>query len=166
MKSIDFVVKGIIFSVGCCFSSLATYHLHKNDYSKEIKELAELSSKNRELFLMLKDWMKKKQEGKNLGDYLKKKGYTEIAIYGIADVGELFLDEVKNSGICVKYGIDRNVENLRENFAINIYKPEDKLSEVDAVIVTAITYFEEIEKILEKKVSCPILSIDDVITEV
>ncbi len=44
--------------------------------------------------------------------------------------------------------------------------PEDELPDVDAVIVTAITFFDEIEEKLTEKISCPVLSLEDILYEV
>ena len=40
------------------------------------------------------------------------------------------------------------------------------LAKVEAVIVTAITFFEEIEEKLSQKMECPVLSIEDILYEV
>lgn len=42
----------------------------------------------------------------------------------------------------------------------------DKLEAVDVVIVTAITFFEEIENNLSQKMDCPVLSIEDILYEI
>lgn len=44
--------------------------------------------------------------------------------------------------------------------------PEDEIKEVDAIVVTAITFFDEIKELLMKKVSCPIISLENVLYEV
>ena len=43
---------------------------------------------------------------------------------------------------------------------------EDTLDDVDAIVVTAVTFFDEIEDELHKKVNCPILSLEDILYEV
>ena len=43
---------------------------------------------------------------------------------------------------------------------------DDELESVDAIIVTPIYYFEEIEGKLVEKVDCPIISIEDIMYEV
>lgn len=42
-------------------------------------------------------------------------------------------------------------------------KPDDTLPDVDAIIVTAFFFFDEIEQELEDKIDCPIISIEDVV---
>ena len=40
---------------------------------------------------------------------------------------------------------------------------DDLLEEVDAVIVTAISFIDEIESTLSTKISCPIISLEDIL---
>ena len=43
---------------------------------------------------------------------------------------------------------------------------DDDLEEVDAVVVTAITFFDEIEEKLSQKIDCPIISLEDILYEI
>jgi len=43
---------------------------------------------------------------------------------------------------------------------------DDSLEDVDVVIVTAITFFDEIETKLSEKLDCPIISLEDILYEV
>ena len=90
-----------------------------------------------------------------------KLGYSSIAIYGFGEIGRHLLERLKNSAVSVKYVIDRNSNLDRPD--IKIFHPEDKLPEVDAVIVTPIFMFDEILQSLKEKIECPILPIDAVI---
>ncbi|WP_196590713.1 hypothetical protein [Pectinatus frisingensis] len=104
-------------------------------------------------------WVKIKQDENNLATALIKRSYKKIAIYGMADVGERLLAELQNSGVEVAYGIDQNATNL---FApIELLTPDEALPLVDAIIVTPLNYFDEIETILVKRTDIPILSIED-----
>lgn len=40
------------------------------------------------------------------------------------------------------------------------------LESVDAIVVTAITFYDAIKKKLSKKVCCPVISLKDVLSEV
>lgn len=116
------------------------------------------------LFLMMKQWVKIKQERKSLAQYLYGKGYKEIAIYGMGHVGEVLAEELLNSDVMVKYGIDRDTSKINMDF--NVVTPDDKLDEVDAIVVTSITYFSEVEEMLSKKVNCPVISLEDILYEI
>ncbi len=126
--------------------------------------LRAMSDKHLALFLMMNQWVKVKQKGKNLSEYFKKNGYQKIAIYGMSYAGETLVDELKNTGIEVAYGIDRNADALYSD--VEVRSLEEELGEVDAVVVTAITFFDEIEEKLSTKLSCPIVSLEDVLYEV
>lgn len=132
--------------------------------SKTIRKTQDMSSKHLALFQMMNQWVKVKQEGKNLSEYFEKNGYQNIAIYGMSFAGETLLSELRDTNTNVAYGIDRNADALYLD--IDIYNVDDDLKDVDAVVVTAITFFDEIEGNLSGKISCPIISLEDVLYEV
>ena len=121
------------------------------------------SYKHLALFLMMNKWVKVKQEGKNLSSYFMEHGYKRIAIYGMSYAGETLISELKDSDIELAYGIDQK-KGLYSY--IDILSLDENLPEVDAVVVTAITFFDEIEEALAEKVSCPIISLEDILCEV
>lgn len=124
----------------------------------------ELSEKHFALFLLMNQWVKVKQEGKNLSSYFEKNGYKKIAVYGMSYVGETLVSELKGTEIQVDYGIDRNAASLYTD--IDVLTMEDTLAEVDAIVVTAITFFDVIEEQLRGKVDCPIISLEDILYEI
>lgn len=123
-----------------------------------------LTDKHMGLYLMMNQWVKVKQEGKNLASYFEDNDFKTIAIYGMSYAGERLVDELEGSGILIKYGIDKNAEGIYTD--IDMVKPDDILEEVDAIVVTSIFYIDEITDMIEKKVSCPIISLEDVLYEV
>lgn len=56
---------------------------------------------------MMNQWVKVKQEGKNLSQYFEANNYKNIAIYGMSYAGETLEDELKNTNTCVKYSIEK-----------------------------------------------------------
>lgn len=128
---------------------------------KSINKSQSMSDKHLALFLMMNQWVKVKQDGKNLAAYLKKNGYSKIAIYGMSYAGETFLNELKGTEIEVAYGIDKKAEGIYAD--INVVTMDQYLDKVDAVVVTAITFFDEIRRQLEEKLECPIISLEDVL---
>lgn len=129
-----------------------------------IDQTKQMSDKHLALFLMMNQWVKVKQEGKNLSEYFMKNGYKRIAIYGMSYAGETLVDELKNTETEVAYGIDKRADSIYSN--VTIRSVEDNLEEVDAVVVTAITFFDEIEQKFSDKLDCPILSLEDILYEV
>ena len=130
----------------------------------KVNDWKQMSDKHLELFLMMNQWVKVKQEGKHLASYFEKKGYKTSAVYGMSFAGETLVNELKGSGIQILYGIDQRGGSVYTD--INIVTKEDTLAAVDAVVVTAISFFEEIEEELCRKVDCPILSLGDILYQI
>lgn len=137
--------------------------VERNLGSKEIKKQRELANKHLNLYLLMNQWVRIKQDNKSIAGYFEKYGYKEIAVYGMHYVGETFLNEILGTGIKVKYGIDKNADSIYSD--VEVISPDDDLEQVDAVIVTAITYYEEIADQLSKKMDCPIISIEEILYE-
>lgn len=129
-----------------------------------IDKIKNTSEKHLSLFLMMNQWVKVKQEGKNLALYFEKNGYQKIAVYGMSYAGKTLLDELRDSRISIAYGIDKKTDSFYGD--VDIVSADDDLKQVDAVVVTAITFFDEIEEKLSKKLSCPIISLEDILYEV
>lgn len=129
-----------------------------------LAEANAMSIKHLELFKMMAQWVQVKQEGKKLASYFESHGYKKIAIYGMSYAGETLLNELKDSGITVVYGIDKNAASIYAD--IKILPKIDSLEEVDVIVVTAITFFDEIEKMLAEETDCPVVSLEDVLFEV
>jgi len=71
------------------------------------------------------------EKGASLAEYLKKKGYRTIAIYGAATLGERLYGLLKNTEIRVVCFVDRNAEYLREE--LPVCQLEQMPGNVDAV---------------------------------
>lgn len=123
-----------------------------------------MSSKHLALFRMMDQWVRVKQEGKNLASYFEKNNYRKIAIYGMSYAGMTLINELKDTDIIIAYGIDKNADSIYTD--IDIVSKDENLEEVDAVVVTAITFFDEIEEELSARLECPILSLEDILYEV
>ena len=129
----------------------------------ETARARQMSDKHLALFKMMNQWVKVKQEGKNLSTYFENNGYRKIAIYGMSYAGETLIEELRETNTEVAYGIDQNAGRLYAQ--VDIVTLEDTLKKVDAVVVTAITFFDEIEEKLSKLVDCPIVSLEDILSE-
>lgn len=110
---------------------------------------------------VLNQWLSLKQEGKSLAQYFENNNYKSLAIYGMGELGNRLYDELGGSDITVRYAVD-------EKFTItytglNVKSPEEEFDKVDAIVVTAIFAFEEIENQLKEKVDFPIISLEDVV---
>ncbi len=132
-----------------------------NMFNKKAVREAQYAQKHFAIMQVMNQWIIDKQNGKELKDFFVTNGYKEIAIYGMSYLGERLADELAGSDITVKYAIDRNADNIYAPF--EVLQPDDTLPDVDAIIVTAFFFFDEIEQDLESKIECPIVSIEDVV---
>lgn len=127
----------------------------------KIKERDALNNKNDAIIKLYNHWMNLHLKGKKVADYMKEYGYHSVAIYGMHYLGETLLNELTDNGVEVKYAIDKHADRLQAD--VEIVKPEDQLLEVDAIIVTAFYFYDEIEDTLSKRINCPILSLEDIL---
>lgn len=113
-------------------------------------------------FGLLDRWLWLKLQNKEIKEFFETKGYKRIAIYGLGEVGSRLYEELsRNSDISVIYAIDNNAD--KKNSPLKLYKPEDTLPDVDVIVVSVDYIYDDIAELLSDKVSCPIISIDDVI---
>lgn len=155
--------KGIISIISALLGGIVGAGVVGKSMMEKGNSIQTMSDKHFSLFLMMNQWVKVKQERKSLAEYFKKEGYKNIAIYGMSYAGETLLEELKDTDIHVAYGIDKGAESIYAE--IKIVSPDDNLQEVDVIVVTAITFFEDIEEKLSKKVNCPIVSLEDILYE-
>lgn len=130
---------------------------------KCINRWREESRKQRAMFLLMNQWINIKQGNRNLEEYFLKNNLKKIAIYGMGPMGQRLVKELKDSSIETAYGIDQNSDRI---FAgIKVVKMEEKLDDVDAVVVTVVKEFDTIRDALMKKLSCPVIAIEDILNE-
>lgn len=156
MKRLRIFLNFALYLVLLFFITALLYTVRKA--SSIIIEKQKNVEKFQKLFSILDIWIKKKQQGKSIEAFLKRNNYQAIAVYGLGEIGKLLEEELKDY-TKISYGIDRREVSAE----FPVYKPEDDLPEVDAVIVTPAYDFEEIEEMLNKKLNCSIYSIEDII---
>lgn len=132
--------------------------------TKRIKRKDEALKKVHELYMAFDQWLRIRQEGKTLAEYFQRQDYKTVAIYGMKEFGEHLYEELKDTGITVKYIIDKNADSIYAD--VDVFTPDDALEPVDVIVVTAIYYFDEIEEMLSQKVDYPVVSLEDILYEV
>ena len=157
--------KGSVAVLSALFGAVAGAAGNNVLSQKKIDQKAEKVDKFKSYYNMLNQWLLLKQEGKSLEKYFEDNGYKTIAIYGMGEMGNRLYDELKNSKVVeVKYAIDKNASSTYSE--LDVVDVDDEMDEVDAVVVSAIFAFDEIEEDLSAKVDCPIVSLEDVVYEV
>ncbi len=131
------------------------------DQQKKVKSMRQLSDKHLEMFLLMNRWLQNKSAGKSIGDYLRNIGIENVIIYGMSYIGKCLYEELEKEGFEISDIIDK-----KSNIYINKRKVKnlnEKIELADAIIVTAIYYFDELEIVLKNKFNIPIMAIDDII---
>ncbi len=112
-------------------------------------ELEKKLQKSVMFYWVLTRWMDLKLRGYGIDDILSKLEVYNIAVYGYAELGQLLCRELVDTKIHISYLLDKRVKETGiENLLV--YLPQNGLPEVDAVVVTAVYYFDEIEKDLSQ----------------
>lgn len=153
--------KKVIYSLVYMEIAIGFYFLIKRikRQRKEVDKLRLLVKKNESIIEIFSRWLITKHEGKSIEKYLQQMEYHTIAIYGAGKIGCRLYEELKDSEIEVKYLIDRNAESLRINYPV----VKEMEGEVDAVIVTVVGAFEEIQEQLKEEFDCSVIAIEDII---
>ncbi len=128
---------------------------------ESIQKYRKESDKHLEMFLVMYFWVRNLNNEKKIGNFLKDQGYRYIAIYGASYMGICLYEELVKEDIKVICFIDKS--NIDQMMNIPVKKIEDDLGSVDAIIVTSVYYFYEIEKELKRKLNCAILSLSDIV---
>lgn len=111
---------------------------------------------------LFSQWFEKKQNGKQLEDYFQRNHIYTIAIYGMSYLGQRLYDELKDSNVTVKYVIDKNAKDTASY--VRVITPKDEMEPVDAIVVTATYYYNEIRKQLKVNgIKYKIISLEDII---
>lgn len=158
-KILTIVIAVCTFAIGLAAGAAAT----ANVLSNIIEGYRKSSDKYLRMFQMMSQWLRLKQEGKDIIDYFEKNNYTEIAIYGMGRIGEAVEKELLGSKVTVKYFIDQKACAGSDGVMVS---PDDELETVDVIVVTPISSYGEIKQKLSKKINSSVISIEDVLYEV
>ena len=158
------LVKNVLLVLSGLAAGVATDELTLGKMrQKSIDKAVDTNKKFAEFYSILLRWLKVRQEGRSLAGYLREQGYKKIAIYGMKELGVALLDELRGSEVEVAYTIDMDADNIY--VAADVYKPDEELEPVDAIVVTAVHYYKDIKNNMEKKMGCPVISLEDVVWE-
>lgn len=140
----------------------AAYFIQKKIINRNIEISKKLNTYNQ----LLGQWILNKTDNYDIAAFLEKKGIRKVAIYGHGLLGNILSKDLKN--LEVVYFIDNNGDNRwKEIGHIPVFKPEEIAGQepVDAIIVTAYYYFDEIYNNLRQydKIEIPVISLEDLI---
>lgn len=144
---------------------IAVSHSVKKRHEKEKRALMAQNAKFSDNYQLLNHWLELKNEGKSLVSYFREMGYSRIAIYGMAELANRLTEELEGGGVEIMYGIDRDAGCSISRIA-EVYSPKEILPDADVVVVTPYYALDAIKKDLERKVNCPVISIEEVVWSV
>lgn len=93
--------------------------------------------------------------------YIKDNSINSIAIYGMGDIAKVIILHIQNERI--RYIIDKNYRRVKSSYPI--YGIEEKLPDVDLIIVSLPTLFNVVYKDLVRITNATIISIDAFLDE-
>ena len=128
-----------------------------------IAELEKRVEKFKQYYDLMHQWMLLKEQGKSLVSYFMSHDYRRVAIYGYGNNGRHLENELRHTSICIVYAIDQRSPVMEADFPV--YSLTDVLPACDVVIVTVTHEYGKILSDLNAKVSCPILSLAEVVFE-
>lgn len=108
--------------------------IFEKDIYESYNDVIRTADKNYKLYQTSIKWLRLKQSGKKISQYLSQKGCHTVAIYGMSYMGQTLADELVDGKVKALYGIDQNAGN--QKWTIKIYKPTDTIQPVDLIINT------------------------------
>jgi len=156
-KIMQAIGAGAMLAAGACAGAAAEW-VHEE---KRIDKFEDDYKKMQTFYNLLVQWLALQQEGRNLSEYFEFNGYKKVALYGMRELGERFVDELRDTGIEVCYLVDRNADSVSTD--LPKYKPDEKLPKADVMVVSAVYYFQDIQEKMEICVDFPIISLEDVV---
>lgn len=120
-----------------------------DELDSSVLELERNLQKSVLFYWILIRWMDLKIRGYGIAYVLSKMKYCNIAVYGYAELGQLLCRELADTDIRISYLLDKKIKDTGSG-NLPIYVPRSGLPNVDAIVVTAVYYFDEIKKELSQ----------------
>lgn len=122
-------------------------------------------NKYKQMFNFFGKWVTLNETGMTVGNFLKERKIQNVAIYGLGALGRHLLYELQEEGINVVYGIDQRSDRLNINIPFMDWSNKESLPDIDLLIVTPITDYDEIEREICEVREYPIISLEDIIRD-
>lgn len=118
-------------------------------------------NKFQKYFDVTNEWVRLKNQGKNLEEFFLKNGWNHIAIYGMGELGHRLMEELAESKIAIEYAIDEHTDKVFSE--IEVKEPDSELPPVDVIVVTPFFEYPVVEEKLMKLVDYPIISLEEAV---
>lgn len=128
---------------------------------KRLDALEYESKKYRQMARILEKWLYLEQEnGVDLFRFFQNEHISNVAVYGMAELGKRLLTQLRKEKLDVRFGIDRSSAG-QFGKGFTICRPEDVFPEADAIIITAYDT-TSIENMLRKKFPGTIYTLEEI----
>lgn len=144
-------------------SLIIAIFIGKHSYAKKVVDMKKRGDRFMSYYYLLVYWLEICQRGDSLKKYFYERNYNNIVIYGYGPIGKRLLEELRRADINVCLIVDSNL--AEEDSMLGRIEDLEK-QKADVVIVTPTFAYKDIKKNIEDKVSCPIVSLDDVVYSV
>lgn len=119
--------------------------------------------KLRQIMRMYNMILRCREQEVTVGTFLKEKGVNSVAIYGMGILGQSVVSELIKAKIIIEYVIDRNKAIKIPELRMFTSYEKVKCPRTDIMLVTAVTYYDEIKYDLMKNGCVNIVSLDDIL---
>ena len=143
--------------------TINTQYTEQQELKNEIVCLEETILRYKGYWKVLNSWLNLKEENKSVASFLKKQGFSQIAIYGLGMLGKHLIRELAHTDIKILYGIDQKGQT--KNYVFPVYTDNEEWEKVDLIIVTVGYAYEKIRMVIKQKLNCEIMSLEEVIEE-
>ena len=155
--------KIVVFFVGILSGVLIGAKIVFDFADKVVEQQYTRANKNAYILKRACVWLRLRQRGKKIRNWLIQNNIREIAIYGMGELGQCLLNELSGTDIKVSYIIDQNKERYSEHY--QCFAPMDTLPEVQLIVVTAVYDYSTIKE----KICCgnatKVISLEEVLNE-
>ena len=144
--------KNFLFGVVCagiCFAGSRYYFKKKPD-------------RYYQWYKVIYQWVIIQQDKVRVADYFRNKNYKRVAIYGMGELGKLLLRELRDTDIEIPFTIDQNARSITVSGVRTVTLKEID-EDVDVIVVSVVDKFDAIRADIEKHVSVPVVSLEDVL---
>lgn len=158
-KKILGIIGGVLAGSACVFG----YKKQKEQIGKD----RQLCNRYKSYYFLTNQWLRNKQQEKDVSMFFKDRQYKKIAVYGCGSIGELFYQDIKEvNDIDVVCFIDgERIEDTYGDKNIKILHPENiDFFNIDVIVVTPICEFDEIKKkLVQAGCTVPVLSLEEIV---
>lgn len=131
------------------------------DLRHKLRDYQKIIEKNNLILSVFSKYLMLAQTGIKLKDWMCQKGYTNCAVYGMRALGERVLYELEMEGFEVRYAIDQNASAIQ--CSVPVFLPTAELPDTDVIIVTPVYYLDDIKTVLQQKMKCTIVGLDEIL---